>query len=194
MFLLLLGVDGAQFRIQNNKDSLLENLILEIASGNTSALEDLYKQTDSSVYGFALSILKRSHEAEDVMHDAYVKIYESARTYRPQGKPMAWILTIVRNLALSRFRHKEESNITLEEDWAVSDGYDFTESSIDQLILHKVLRILTDEERQIVVLHSIAGLKHKEIAQVLEIPLSTTLSKYHRSLSKLRNSLKEESK
>ena len=87
MLLLLLGVDGAQFRTPSNKDEVLEKLIIDIAGGNKNALEELYRQTDSSVYGFALSILKRPHEAEDVMHDAYVRIYESAGGYRPQESP-----------------------------------------------------------------------------------------------------------
>lgn len=194
MLLLLLSIDGAQSRAKKNKDAILENLILDIANGDTNALEELYRLTDSSVYGFALSILKKSHEAEDIMHDAYVKIYESAGTYRPLGKPMAWILTIVRNLALSRFRSKDESNLPLKEDWIISDQYDFTESSINQMLLDKLLKILSDEERQIVILHSITGLKHREISEILEIPLSTTLSKYHRSLSKLRILLKGEAK
>lgn len=194
MLLLLLGVDGAQFRTPSNKDEVLEKLIIDIAGGSKNALEELYRQTDSSVYGFALSILKRPHEAEDVMHDAYVRIYESAGGYRPQGKPMAWILTIVRNLSLARFRSKDSSNLSLMEDWLETDDNDFTEASLDQIILRRVLRNLSDEERQIVILHSISGLKFKEIAYVLEIPLSTTISKYHRSLSKLRRILKEEAK
>lgn len=194
MFLLFMSLDGAQPRTQKKNYTLLENLILEISNNNIAALEELYKQTDTSVYGFALSILKNPHEAEDVMHDAYVKIYESAETYQPMGKPMAWILTIVRNLALSRFRSKDKSNLVLEEDFSVSNSYDFTESSMDQLIINKILKILSDEERQIVILHSITGLKHKEISELLRIPLSTVLSKYHRSLAKLRKLLKEEAK
>lgn len=194
MFLLFMSLDGAQPRTQKKNDTVLENLILEISNNSITALEELYKQTDTSVYGFALSILKNPHEAEDVMHDAYVKIYESAKTYQPMGKPMAWILTIVRNLALSRFRSKDKSNLVLEEGSPMPNSYDFTESSMNQMIINNILKILSDEERQIVILHSITGLKHKEISEVLGIPLSTVLSKYHRSLSKLRKLLKEEAK
>lgn len=194
MFLLFMSLDGAQPRTQKNNDTALENLILEISNNSITALEELYRQTDTSVYGFALSILKNPHEAEDVMHDAYVKIYESAKTYQPMGKPMAWILTIVRNLSLSRFRSKDKSNLVLEEGWSMANSYDFTESSMNQMTINNILKILSDEERQIVILHSITGLKHKEISEVLGIPLSTVLSKYHRSLSKLRKVLKEEAK
>ena len=57
----------------------------------------------------------------------------------------------------------------------------------------KALAGLGAEERQIVLLHAVAGLKHREIAQLLELPLSTVLSKYHRGLKKLRAQMKGES-
>lgn len=192
MFFSFMALEGAHSGPKRRKDEYLESLITKIAKGNTDALAEFYKATDSSIYGFALSILKRPHEAEDVMHDAYLKIYEAADTYQHLGKPMAWILTIVRNLALSRFRLKDESNLSLEDDRIMSDSYDFTESTTDQIILDMALGTLTDEECQIVVLYSITGLKHREIAQILGLPLSTSISKYHRSLLKLRKKIKEE--
>ena len=54
------------------------------------------------------------------------------------------------------------------------------------------LGILNDEERQIVMLHTVSGLKNREIAALMEIPLNTVLSKYHRAIKKLKNSMKEE--
>jgi len=56
------------------------------------------------VYGLALSYLKNGAEAEDVAQDTFVKVWAAAPSYRPQGKPMAWLLTIARNLALGRLR------------------------------------------------------------------------------------------
>ena len=53
----------------------------------------------------------------------------------------------------------------------------------------EALSTLSDEERQIIMLHVTAGLKHREIAQLLELPLSTVLSKYRRALSKLKQKL-----
>lgn len=77
-------------------------LILRIAQGDTAALEVLYRQTSSSIYGFALSILRDPVAAEDVMQDTFVSVMQSAPGYQPSGKPMAWLLTIARNLALMR--------------------------------------------------------------------------------------------
>ena len=60
-------------------------------------------------------------------------------------------------------------------------------------LLGLCFHILTDEERNIVVLHALSGLKFREIANILEKPLATVLSKYHRSLKRLKNEIIERS-
>ena len=126
-----------------NTLELDEKLILRMAEGDNDAFRDLYEQTSSAVYGFALSILRNVHDAENVMHDAYIRIHRSAAAYQPKGKPMAWILTIVR----------------------------------------------TFEDRQIVILHALTGMKHREIAELLDLPTGTVTSKYKRSLAKMRKEI-----
>ena len=64
-------------------------------------------------------------------------------------------------------------------------------SSEDRVVLEAALRLLTGEERRIVMLHAVAGLKHRETAELLELPLSTVLSKYRRALKKLKWGLEE---
>ena len=59
-------------------------------------------------------------------------------------------------------------------------------SAEDKMILAECLRNLSDEERRIVLLHTVSGFKHREIAKFLELPLSTVLSKHNRALKKLR--------
>ena len=66
------------------------------------------------------------------------------------------------------------------------------ENAADKVVLHAALHILKEEERQIVLLHTAAGLKHREIAADLGMPLATVLSKYNRAMKKLKNHLREE--
>lgn len=171
--------------------SAIENLILQLAQGKICAFEKLYNETKTAVYGLALSILRRHHDAEDIMQETYIKIYNGASGYTPKGRPMAWILKIARNLSLDRVRLKSENELPIEENRILASSTDFAELSINRLLLETVLNDLAEEERQIVIMHGLTGLKHKEIARILEIPLATTLSKYHRSLSKLRKMLEE---
>ena len=170
--------------------SVEEALLFQIASGSKEALAQLYAETKSAVYGFALSILKNSHDAEDIMQEAYIRIYANAHSYKTQGKPLAWILTIVRNLALMKKKKKKRVTTLPPEDWEIPDvthGPDDT-----KLLVSALLNRLTDQERQIVILHSLTALKHREIAALLDLPLPTVLSKYHRALEKLKKSMKEE--
>lgn len=169
-----------------------EGLIAKIADGDIEALAELYSQTKTAVYGFALSILLNRHDAEDVMQETYVKIYSSAKEYKPQGKPMAWALTIARNLSFMKLRSDKRIEVTADEIWDQHDLHHFVDDNLDRLVLEAAMRNLSAEERQIVILHAVAGQKHREIAALLQIPLSTTLSKYHRALSKLKKHLKED--
>jgi RNA polymerase sigma-70 factor (ECF subfamily) len=168
-----------------------ESCIGKIAEGDTTALGELFASAKSAVYGFALSLTRNAQDAEDVLQDTFVSIYAHARNYRKQGKPMAWILTIARNLALMKLRERRKTAELPEADWrlCIPDGN--TVSREDTILLDAALRKITPEESQIVLLHAVAGFKHREIAEVLELPLSTVLSKYNRAVKKLRLALEE---
>ena len=172
-------------------DSVLEGCIVRIAQGDKDALADLYGRSRSALYGFALSILKNAHDAEDVLHDAYLQVWNNAGGYRAQGKPMAWLLTITRNLALSRLREHGKTEPLAQEDWQdrLADNPAVTHE--DRMTLEALLSALGDQERQIVTLHALTGLRHREIAELLSLPLPTVLSKYSRALKKLQLAWKE---
>ena len=76
----------------------LDSLLYGISNGDKKCLEQLYQVTHTSVYSFALSVLKNHHDAEDVLHDCYVAVWNGAESYVSRGKPMAWIITIAKNL------------------------------------------------------------------------------------------------
>lgn len=163
----------------------LDILIVKIAGGDMEALEGLYKETREKIYAYALSMTRNVHDAEDVLHDCYLKVYRGASGYVSQGKPMAWMLTIARNLCLERLKeHKDRIDLT-EEEW--NDQLEALPglTTEERMVLKSCLMELSDEERQVVVLHAIAGYKHREIAEYMKIPLSTVLSKYNRALAKL---------
>lgn len=168
---------------------MLENYLSKIASRDSDALAALYQETSASVYSFALSILKNTHDAEDVLQDSYITIYSSASSYQPHGKPMAWILTITKNLCLMKLREYKKKSDIPPEDWEPYLTANPGITAEDKLILSQCMRALSDEERQIVVLHAVAGFKHREIAALMSLPLPTILSKYNRAVKKLKKHL-----
>lgn len=169
-----------------------ENLILRMAEGDGGAFREFYEKTSDAVYGFALSILRNGHDAEDISHDAYIRAYNGAATYKPQySKPMTWMLAIVRNLCYTKIRSGKVCELPGEYELFENSAanHDDSESVLDRMVLKKALEILEFEERQIVILHALTGLKHREIAEILELPTGTVLSKYNRALKKMRKEI-----
>ena len=168
------------------KNKILEALLEAIADGSSDALAEVYRKTDRAVYAYALSILKNAYDAEDVMQNAYIRIYHSAQSYQANGKPMAWILTIVKNLCLNVLKENKKTLPLADTDYLRTDT-----SEEDRLVLVSCMELLDEEERQIVILHAVAGFKHREIAQYLSMKLSTVLSKYHRAMKKMKGRVQE---
>lgn len=169
-----------------------ETYIRQIASGDRSALAALYEESASAVFGFALSIVKNASDAEDVLQETFVRVWNSANSYEPMGKPMAWIFTISRNLSMSKLRERMKI-AEMPEDEQMYDAMYEPRLGIEQkVVLEAAMQKLCDDERQIVMLHAVSGLKHREIAKLLSMPLATVLSKYSRARKKLQNALDEE--
>lgn len=168
-----------------------ERLFSRIGNDDMAAFEELYLLTEKSIYAYALSIVRHHEDAMDVVSDTFLKIRSAAHLYKPMGKPLAWMFTIARHFAMDclreqgRYAQHEISEAEFREEFS------FVENVEDQMILNTVLRKLTEEERRIIMLHAVSGLKHREIAKALDIPLSTVLSKYKRTLKKLKAYLME---
>lgn len=167
----------------------LQQLILRVAGGEREALAELYQRTRSAVYGLALSYLKNAHDAQDLTQDVYVQAWDCAEQYRPIGSPMGWLMAVCRNLCLMRLRREERHAALSEEEWDAIPAQECGLDADERTLLQQALASLADEERRIVLLHAVTGMKHREIAALLELPLPTVLSKYHRALKKMRSFL-----
>ncbi len=169
---------------QVNTAEALDATLLQVASGNRQALTELYEAARVPVYAAALSLLKSPEDAQDVTQDTFVRIWEQAASYRPRGSAMAWILTIARNLARMKLRSRRRTVELTEPEWAALPAPAGADAD-DLMALQAALNILKPHEREVVLLHAVSGLKHKEIAAVLKRPLPTILSQYNRALKKL---------
>lgn len=177
--------------IKKKKLKIDERLFSRIGNDDMAAFEELYLLTEKSVYAYALSIVRHHEDAMDVVSDTFLKIRSAAHLYKPMGKPLAWMFTIARHFAMDRLRDQGKYSRHEITEAEFQQEFSFVENVEDQMILNTVLRKLTEEERRIVMLHAVSGLKHREIAKALDIPLSTVLSKYKRTLKKLKTYLME---
>ena len=160
-----------------------EGLFEKIANGDDAAFTELYYASYRQIYGFLLALTKNKEDAEDL--------------YRKQGTPMTWMCAVAKNQFLD-FVRKKSKGVSVDFDEVekyVSEGLGTGvkqhKDVENEMVLEKAFEILNKQERTIVVLHMIDGLKHREISKITGIPLSTVLSKYNRSLKKLREFIKE---
>ncbi|MBP3437469.1 MAG: RNA polymerase sigma factor [Clostridia bacterium] len=174
-----------------SRDAKTEKLIAKMSCGEVSAMGPLYELIGTDIYAYALSKTASKEDAEDITQDTFVQIWKSAKQYKPQGKPLAWIFTIEMNLIRRQYRKKQRF-VSLDKTPEIeSDGGAFAENIINSEFLRQILRLLTEEEREIITLHIVSGLKHREIAKLLDKPLSTVLSKYNRAMKRLQAQIKE---
>lgn len=171
------------------KQPIDESWIKQIADNDMRALHRLYDAIHTNVYAFAYSLLRNRQDAEDVLQETFVRIYTHAGTYRPQGKPLAWIFTITRHLA----QDKRREQVHLQPlELLPPDDIHQVERAEHRILLHALLNNLSEEDRQIVVLHTAIGMKYREIAEVMDLPLNTVLSRYHRAIKTLKTIAEEE--
>ena len=165
----------------------LDSLMTEVASGDNAAFERLYRKTSKGVYAMAYSYFGNREDAEDIMQSTYLQVKRKAYTYRPGSNAGAWLLTIVRNLSLDRIRKERRATTIPPEEWErqPAKSGQVGRSALD------LLGSLPPEERKIVVLHVFWGYKHREIAQMLELPLGTVTWKYRVAVGKLEKSEEE---
>lgn len=171
-----------------------EHLIQKTADGDEAAFHKFYMDTARPVYSFILSMTKNGQEAEDIMQDTYLQVWMKADTYVSYGKPLAWVFTIAKNLCYMRFRQQKQVVLLEKPEMEEQEGDIFLpiEQAADRALLMQALGKLSDRERQIVLLYAAAGLKHREVAHALELPLSTELSAYNRAMKKLQELLREQ--
>jgi len=168
-----------------------EALFQRIADGDSKALNDLYELSYKPIFALLLSYTQNYQDAEDLLQETFIKIYQGARLYNPRGNPMAWMMKIARNLFLSSHYHKSGQKITNYEELSNQIPFDVILQAEERLLIETMFRMLKVEERTVIVLHIIQGFKFREISEILDRPLGSVLSSYHRGLRKLKKAAEE---
>lgn len=169
----------------------MQNLIKRIKLQDNLAFDELYDITRRSVYAIIYSIVQDRMETEDLLQDTYMRMLASLESYNGKVKFTTWLLTIAKNLAIDHYRkHKRIQNIDIQE-----QEYLFPTQKAEQYTEYesfKYLSILTEEERTIVLLKIVDGMKHHEIGKLLDKPKGTVMWAYNNALKKMRDYGKEE--
>jgi len=159
----------------------------QLVYGNTDAFDKIYALTSKAVYYVALSVVKERSLAEDVMQSAYIKVLQNAHKYKPETNANAWILTIAKNEALNLKQYRKREQTVDERDNPALFG---TKTTDDYGLLIDIARkTLQEDEFTILMLITACGYKRREVAAILNKPVSTVTWKYNNALSEMRRQL-----
>lgn len=167
-----------------------ERLFERIRQGEQDAFRELYEVSYRPLYAFLLSYTLNIEDAQDLLQDTYIQILKNCHMYREKGNPMAWIMKIAKNLFLMKSREEKEAVLNYE-DLENELGFEDITNVDNRIVLEKMFELLSVEERNLIIMHDISGLKYREIAKLLDMPLGTVLSRYHRGIRKLQKEFGE---
>ncbi len=197
----------------------LSQLIAATARGDAACFAQLYERTHTHLFGVACRMLNNHHSAEDVLQEAFVRIWKSASSYQlgspdqgQDGQAMAWLIAVVRNKTLDalrrRTRLKEDALPHAEADAdfvqvgatpdadPASAGYDTAASPLDLLTqasqalqVEHCMASLHGSHRQCLALAYYQGLTHTEVAAQMGAPLGSVKAWIRRGLDKLKSCL-----
>ncbi|MFN8045510.1 MAG: RNA polymerase sigma factor SigE [Dermatophilaceae bacterium] len=157
--------------------------------------EEVVEQHSARVYRLAYRLTGNVHDAEDLTHDVFIRVFRSLHAYQP-GTFEGWLHRITTNVFLDRMRRKQRIRFdALAEDAAdrlagraATPEQVFAQTHLDDDI-QRALDDLPPSFRAAVVLCDIEGLTYEEIADVLGIKLGTVRSRIHRGRAQLRKAL-----
>ena len=161
--------------------------LLACARGDHRALHQLYEQDSSRLLGVALRITRNKALAEDIVHDAFIKIWHGARSFDPlRGSARGWVFSVTRHLALDVVRSAGR-DVPLDDQYEpLAEPAQSIEFAARSGQIHQCLERL-DPTRRTCILHAyVDGYSHSEIAQKLSTPLGTVKAWIKRSLAALR--------
>lgn len=172
-------------------------LMQRVAQGDKQAFAQLYDRFSGPLHATALRIVRDAAEAQDIVHDTFVTLWDKAVSFEPsRGSAFSWAVTLVRNRAIDRVRSRQRRAELLADSAPADLGYQENPAGHDTAATHDeahavraAVATLPLEQRRALELAFFGGLTQEQVAQTLREPLGTVKARIRRGLLKLRDSL-----
>ncbi len=189
------GLKDAASSSDTTTDDSTDDSTLETAAWTPPTWEEIVQQHSARVYRLAYRLTGNPHDAEDLTHDVFIRVFRSLNSYTP-GTFEGWLHRITTNVFLDKMRRKQRIRFdALPEDAASrmasrepGPAQTFDDTHFDDDV-QKALDALPPDFRAAVVLCDIEGLSYEEIAATLGVKLGTVRSRIHRGRAQLREAL-----
>jgi RNA polymerase sigma-70 factor (ECF subfamily) len=176
-----------------------ERLLVKVAEGSRAAFTSLYERFSTPLYSLALKMLANEAEAQDLLQEVFLSIWNKASTFRAdRGSAFSWVVSQTRNRAIDRIRSRRRRGELIEANApdlapsgsvVLSSSENFERNDRGRQV-RSALSQLSDDQREVLRLAYFEGLTQAEIAEKLEEPLGTIKARAHRGLARLRASLR----
>ncbi|MGD9049119.1 MAG: RNA polymerase sigma factor [Anaerolineae bacterium] len=178
--------------------SELDKLVQRCKQGELEAFARLFRDHEARLYRLAVTVLRNEHDAEDVLQDAYIRIFERIKSFRGNSAFETWMTAILVNACRDRLR-RQKVRRALPLDWLrhQSGGSDVVKevgSRIQRQTLWSLVDRLDDKHRLPVILHYHEGWSCGEVANILAVRTSTVYSRLNTARKQLRTMLQAESR
>ena len=164
--------------------SELTKLLDSVRCGDRAAFEALYENMKKPLFTIILRITRDFALSEDILQELFLKIFLSPPECA--GNPRAYMCRMARNLAIDNARKKRKEATLEEAEHSVWHPREDISATMD---IENAIMLLNERERQIVTLHINGGLKFREVAEAMEIPLGTVLWAHRKAIRQLRSIL-----
>jgi RNA polymerase sigma-70 factor (ECF subfamily) len=185
-------------------DPLVEEdmlLIKRIAQKDAVSFQIFYRKYGGLLFTTISHVLNDHHDAEDIMQEVLVQLWQKAHLYEPRkGKPLTWLTTMARNRAIDRIRSKqrrsrlnddfESENKVVQPEFGES-GHDLLEDKERNNVLHHAVSRLSPDQKQAIELTYFNGLTQAEVAEKLNEPLGTIKARIRRGVNRLEGMVKK---
>ena len=170
----------------------VENIIEGCRRKDQEAQKTLYEKFSGPMFGVCLRYAGSRDDAQDILHEGFLKIYEKIGQFESRGSFEGWIRRIMVNTALERYRGEHKS-VNLQEELIEFDK-DMSTQMSDNVTVKELLgmiRELSPQYRLVFNLYAIEGYSHKEISEMLDISEGTSKSNLSRARTILQERVKE---
>src|SRR5260221_6603746 len=173
-----------------------EVLVVGFESGDIQDLDRLVRRWDRKIQGVIYRLVGNHDEARDLSQEAFLKAYRALGTFKKEARFSSWLYQIAINATRDRLRRRRRrTDLSLDDveekgERSLRDGapsaLDLIESSDLSRAVAAAMAALPDEQREVVILKEYHGLTFPEIAETLDVPLSTVKTRLYRGLGQLR--------
>ncbi len=171
-----------------NKKTSFDRLLYACKQGKQSAQKELYRRYFAYGMTVCLHYTNRQEEAEEVLNDAFFKVFKKIATFNPAYPFKSWLRKIIVNSAIDY--HRKYHNLEIQDniipitEATITFNQGERQLSMDDVL--KIVQVLSPGYRLVFILYVVEGLSHKEIAAKLGISVGTSRSNYSKARAKLQ--------